>query len=269
MSDSGLTLSGIERLLDLMARLRDPETGCPWDVKQDFSTIAPYTVEEAYEVMDAIEREDWDELRRELGDLLLQVVFHSRIAEERGLFRFGDVADAIADKLVRRHPHVFGETVFADESEQHAAWEAHKAVERSAAGAGHGALDGVAKSLPALPRAVKLQKRAARVGFDWRDPEPVIAKIHEELDEVRAEMVEGAPRERLEAEVGDLLFAVANLARHVGIDPEVALRGTNARFEGRFRYIEARLSEQGRRPEDCTLDELEALWVKAKRSGCR
>lgn len=249
-----------------MARLRDPETGCPWDIKQSFSSIAPYTVEEAYEVMDAIEREDWNELRQELGDLLLQVVFHARMAEERGLFSFGDVVEAIADKLVRRHPHVFGETAYADESEQHAAWEAHKAAERCEKGEGAGVLDGVAHSLPALTRAVKLQKRAARVGFDWHDPEPVIAKIHEEIEEVRAEMVEGAPRERLEAEVGDLIFAVTNLARHVGIDPEVALRGTNGRFESRFRHIEKRLAGQDRRPEDCTLDELEALWVEAKKA---
>jgi nucleoside triphosphate diphosphatase len=256
------------RVLAIMARLRDPQSGCAWDVKQTFETIAPYTLEEAYEVADAIARGDHGALRDELGDLLLQVVFHARMAEEAGHFDFSDVAAGLAEKLVRRHPHVFGDVRFASEAEQHAAWEAEKARERARVTgkdkATPGQLDGVALSLPALLRAVKLQKRAARAGFDWDHWRPVLDKIDEELHELRSELDEGAARERVEDELGDLLFAITNLARHLDIDPEAALRGTNAKFERRFRYIEQALARQGRSLEDADLAEMDRLWEKAK-----
>lgn len=259
----------LERLLDIMATLRDPQRGCPWDLRQTYASIAPYTIEEAYEVADAIERGDFADLREELGDLLLQVVFHARMAQEEGRFDFHAVAEALADKLVRRHPHVFADTAFADEAEQHAAWEAQKAEERAAKGDGAppSVMDGVARALPALMRAEKLQKRAARVGFDWGALEPVIDKIHEEIEEVRAEVGLADNHARLHEEVGDLLFAVTNLARHLAVDPEMALRDANAKFEARFRAIEARVAAEGRRPEDCSLDELESHWdaVKAQK----
>jgi nucleoside triphosphate diphosphatase len=258
----------VARVLAIMARLRDPETGCSWDCRQTFESIAPYTLEEAYEVADAIARGDHAALRDELGDLLLQVVFHARMAEEAGHFDFGQVAEGLAEKLVRRHPHVFGDVRFASDEEQHAAWEAEKARERAARAAGGarapGHMDGIARSLPALTRAVKLQKRAAQVGFDWDGQEPVLDKIDEELRELRAELDEGAPRERLEDELGDMLFAITNLARHLGLDPEAALRGTNARFERRFRHIEDALARQGRTLEDADLAEMDALWEQAK-----
>lgn len=261
----------LARVLAIMARLRDPKTGCAWDVRQTFETIAPYTLEEAYEVADAIARGDHAALRDELGDLLLQVVFHARMAEEAGHFDFADVAAGLAEKLVRRHPHVFGDVRFDSEAEQHAAWEAAKAREREEAAAGSeatpGRLDGVALSLPALLRAVKLQKRAARAGFDWGHWRPVLEKIHEELHELRTELDEGSPPGRVEDELGDLLFAVTNLARHLHVDPEAALRGANAKFERRFRHIEETLTRQGRRMEDADLAEMDALWEQAKENG--
>ncbi|MFP4160429.1 MAG: nucleoside triphosphate pyrophosphohydrolase [Ectothiorhodospira sp.] len=261
----------MDRVLEIMARLRDPEHGCPWDLKQRFDTLVPHTLEEAYEVADAVERGDMQDLRDELGDLLLQVVFHARLAQEQGEFAFGDVADGLADKLVRRHPHIFAGVRFDSEAQQHAAWEAEKARERAArqgdGQASPGRLDGVARALPALHRAVKLQKRAARAGFDWDAPGPVLDKVREELDEVHAEMAVGAAHERLEEELGDLLFAVANLARHLEVDPEAALRRGNAKFEGRFRHMEAALARQGRRPEEQSLEALEVLWREAKRAG--
>ncbi|MFC0812012.1 nucleoside triphosphate pyrophosphohydrolase [Paracoccus panacisoli] len=243
-----------------MAALRDPETGCPWDIEQDFASIAPYTIEEAHEVADAIAREAWDELPGELGDLLLQVVFHAQMADEAGMFGFADVARAISDKLVARHPHVFG-TESRDKSaaQQVKDWEAIKATER-AAKAEKGVLDGVALGLPALTRAIKLQNRAARVGFDWPSADEVLDKLAEETAELRAAT---DPAHRAE-EFGDLLFVMANLARHLDIDPEAALRDANAKFTRRFAAIEAALAADGRRPEDSTLAEMDALWDAAK-----
>ncbi|SMF68632.1 ATP diphosphatase [Tistlia consotensis] len=267
------TARNIDRLLAVMARLRDPERGCPWDVAQDFSTIAPYTIEEAYEVADAIERGDLPGLRDELGDLLLQVVFHARMAEEARAFDFDAVAGAIVDKMVRRHPHVFADAAFADLGEQKAArlnadWEARKAAERAERGE-TGALAGVARGLPALLRAVKLQKRAARVGFDWPEEAPVLAKIDEELAELRHEIAEQAGHERLQDELGDLLFAVVNLARHLKVDPEAALRHTNAKFERRFGKVEQSLAAEGKSLVDSSLDDMEEAWQKAKRDERR
>jgi ATP diphosphatase len=256
------------RLLAVMAWLRDRQHGCPWDVEQTFRTIAPYTIEEAYEVADAIDRDDLGGLKEELGDLLLQVVYHAQMAHEFGAFGFADVASAIADKMVDRHPHVFGDTRVATAEAQTVSWEARKAIERAAKRAGAepaGALDGVARALPALLRAEKIQKRAARVGFDWKQTGPVIDKIDEELGELRAELEAGdVDQARLTDELGDVLFAVANLARHCKIDPEAALRATNDKFERRFRHIERRLAEAGRKPADATLEEMEALWQEAK-----
>jgi tetrapyrrole methylase family protein/MazG family protein/ATP diphosphatase len=253
----------IERLLGIMARLRDPEGGCPWDLEQDFASIAPYTVEEAYEVADAIERGDFDDLRDELGDLLLQVVFHAQMARERGLFGFEDVARAIADKLERRHPHVFGDADCRDAAEQTRAWDELKARERAARGAGS-LLDGIPVAMPALTRARKLGKRAAEAGFDWPDADGPRAKIHEELAELEEARSTGAARGRLEAELGDILFAVVNYARHLGLDPEEALRGSNARFSSRFRHVERRLAEQGIPPGQADLALLDRLWDEAK-----
>jgi len=257
-------------LLELMARLRDPQRGCPWDQKQTFATIAPYTIEEAYEVADAIERGDPGQIRDELGDLLFQVVFHARMAEEAGLFAFEDVAAAIADKMVRRHPHVFGDAEIASAAAQTEAWEAHKASERraraEAAGSRESVLDGVALALPALLRAAKIQARAARIGFDWPQARPVIAKLAEEIAELEAELDaerDGcADPERVEDEMGDILFAAANLARKLELDPEAALRRATAKFERRFREVEARAARQGIGRD---LDALEALWQEVKR----
>ena len=256
--------SGIARLLAIMARLRDPEQGCPWDRAQTFESIVPHTLEEAYEVADAVARGEPEELRDELGDLLLQVVFLSRIAEEQGWFDFADVVAAISDKLVRRHPHVFAGARL-DEAGRQAAWEADKAAARRARGqATDSVLDGVTLGLPALTRAVKLQQRAARVGFDWPGPAPVLEKIDEELAELRHEIDTGADKARVQDELGDLLFAVANLARHLDIDPEAALRGTNDKFTRRFRAVERGCAARGRTPQDCSLEEMEALWQAAK-----
>jgi ATP diphosphatase len=253
----------LARLRAVMAWLRDPVHGCPWDLEQSFATIAPYTLEEAYEVADAIARNDLGELREELGDLLLQVVYHSQMAAEAGAFDFDGVARAIADKMVERHPHVFGSAEIASAEQQTVSWEARKAAER-AAKAPAGVLDGVALALPALLRAEKLQRRAARVGFDWGRPEPVLDKIAEEIGELRDELAAGAPVERLTDELGDVLFAVVNLARHCKVDAEAALRSTNAKFQARFRHIERALERQGRSVESATLEEMEALWVEAK-----
>ena len=252
----------IERLLAIMARLRDPERGCPWDLEQNFATIAPYTIEEAYEVGDAIERNDMAALKDELGDLLLQVVFHSRMAEEEGFFAFDDVAAAISEKMLRRHPHVFGDAEIESVTAQNEAWEAHKARERAAAGASDSVLDGVALGLPALMRAGKISRRAARIGFDWPDAHSVIAKIAEEVAEIEAEMQGGGDKARLEDEVGDLLFAAANLARKFEVEPETALRRATAKFERRFREVEKRAAERGTGRD---LDALEALWQEVKK----
>jgi ATP diphosphatase len=254
MADATAEMS---RLLNIMARLRDPETGCAWDVEQTFATIAPYTIEEAYEVADAIEKEDWAGLKGELGDLLLQSVFHARIAEEAGLFDFADVAGGISDKMIARHPHVFGNAELRTAEEQTKAWEAQKARER-----GGRVLDGVALALPALKRAEKLQARAARVGFDWPSAEPVLDKIAEEAREVWEARSEGA--DRVEEEVGDLLFVMANLARHLGVDPEAALRKACGKFERRFRGVEDRLAALGKRPQDSTLEEMNAYWDEVR-----
>src|SRR5476649_2714681 len=257
----------LTRLLAVMAWLRDRQHGCPWDIDQTFRTIAPYTIEEAYEVADAIERDDMAALKEELGDLLLQVVYHAQMASEAKAFGFDDVAAAIADKMVDRHPHVFGDLKIADADAQTVSWEARKAAERTkkTGAESAGALDGVARALPALLRAEKLQKRAARVGFDWKTIGPVIDKIDEELGELRVELDAGTvDPARSTAELGDVLFAVANLARHSKIDPEAALRSTNDKFERRFRYVEKRLAAQGRKPAEATLEEMEALWQEAK-----
>ena len=259
----------LQRLLDIMAQLRNPEGGCPWDLEQNFATIAPYTVEEAYEVADAIQRDDMADLRDELGDLLFQVVYHAQMAGEAGEFQFPDVAEAIADKIVRRHPHVFGDAEERDAATQTRSWEAIKAEERASRQADEtppGALDGVSLALPGLTRAVKLQSRAARVGFDWGEAGPVLDKIREEIDELRAEMDAEAPQERLEDELGDLFFACANLARHLGVDPESAVRSTNAKFERRFRAVERQVREAGGDVKNASLDEMEAAWQAAKKS---
>ncbi len=253
----------IDRLLAIMARLRDPKRGCPWDREQDFATIAPYTIEEAYEVADAIERGDMAALKDELGDLLLQVVFHARMAEEAGLFAFDDVAAAIADKMLRRHPHVFGDVEIASVAAQNEAWEAHKATERQASGAAESVLDGVASALPALLRAAKISRRAARIGFDWPDAEGVFDKIGEEIAELRSELAAGAAPDRIEDEMGDLLYAVAMLARKLDIEPETALRRATAKFERRFRRVEALAGERGIGRD---LNALEALWQEVKRN---
>jgi MazG family protein len=251
-----------------MARLRDPVGGCPWDLEQDFASIAPYTIEEAYEVADAIARGDLEHLKDELGDLLLQVVYHAQLAKEAGLFDFDQVARAIADKMVRRHPHVFGAAAVESARAQSHAWEAAKAAERASkadrAESHHGVLDDVPLALPALVRAAKLQRRAARVGFDWPEPGQVLDKIEEEIAELRAELGQSTSAERLGDEIGDLLFALVNLARHLEVDAETALRQASAKFERRFRAIEEALRARGRRLEDASLDEMEALWQQAK-----
>jgi nucleoside triphosphate diphosphatase len=264
----------IRRLIDIMAALRDPVHGCPWDIEQTFASIAPFTLEEAYEVADAIERGATEDLREELGDLLLQVVFHARMAEEAGLFDFGGVVEAITAKLVRRHPHVFGDAKALSSEDVKTLWGRIKADEKraklasSASGgqpqaAKSSALDGVPLALPALSRAIKLQEKAGKVGFDWNDVRAVLDKIREEIAEVEAEIANGS-EQALSDEVGDLLFATVNLARHLKVDPEGALRGASAKFERRFAHIENRLAEAGQTPESATLDEMEGLWAEAK-----
>jgi ATP diphosphatase len=265
----------VDRLLAIMAALRTPGSGCPWDLEQTFRSIAPFTIEEAYEVADAIEREDFIDLREELGDLLLQVVFHARMAEEAALFDFGDVVEAIVAKLIRRHPHVFGESRDLSPDAVKTLWAGIKAEEkrqraaaREKAGAPPephvGALAGAPLALPALSRALKLQSLAGRVGFDWNDARAVIAKLREETAEIEGALQLGDEQAVID-EIGDLLFATANLARHLKVDPEAALRGANAKFERRFAHIEARLAEEGRGPKEASLEEMDALWNEAKR----
>jgi nucleoside triphosphate diphosphatase len=271
-------MSDINRLLEIMAALRTPGSGCPWDLEQNFATIAPYTIEEAYEVADAIARGDLDDLREELGDLLLQVVFHARMAQEQGAFDFGDVVDTLVEKLVRRHPHVFGDARGLTPEAVKGLWEEIKSEERAQktkradgpnGGGGTaqtgGALAGVPVTLPALTRALKLQTKAGKVGFDWNDPRAVLAKIREEADEIEAELASG-DRTAASAEVGDLLFAVVNLARHLDADPEAVLRATNHKFERRFGAIERALATRGKAPQDATLAEMEDLWNAAKKA---
>ena len=260
----------IADLVAIMAALRDPVTGCPWDQAQTFASIAPYTIEEAYEVADAITRADREDLRDELGDLLLQVVFHARMAEEEGAFDFGGVVEAITGKMIRRHPHVFGDTDGLSVVDVNAQWERIKAweqIERAARGGktDEGALAGVPVGLPALTRALKLQQKAARVGFDWAEPGPILDKIREEAAEI-TEAAVNHDRAAVADEIGDLLFAVVNLARHYDVDPEGALRGTNEKFRRRFASIEAALAQSGRQPQDSTLAEMDALWDAAKRA---
>ena len=256
----------LQGLLAIMARLRDPDHGCPWDVQQDFSSIAAYTIEEAYEVADAIDRRDWSDLRDELGDLLLQVVFHSQMAQEQGLFDFADVAHAISAKMQRRHPHVFGDVRYADLDEQKRAWDDIKTSERAEKGksADTSALAGISAGLPEWKRALKLQQRAASTGFEWTDPQPVLAKLVEEVDEVRAEFANGADPARLQDEIGDVLFVTANLARHAGVDFSQALRHANAKFERRFRQMEQLAAAEGVAFDERTLAEQEQLWRRAK-----
>ncbi|MEX0644863.1 MAG: nucleoside triphosphate pyrophosphohydrolase [Parvularculaceae bacterium] len=263
MADGNQALSEIDRLLAIMARLRAKDGGCPWDLEQNFRTIAPYTIEEAYEVADAIERDDMVALKDELGDLLFQVVFHARMAEERGAFGFADVAATISDKMEHRHPHVFGDADCRTSDEQSSAWELQKAEERAAKGAAS-LLDDVPVGLPGLTRAVKLQKRAARVGFDWTSAASVLAKIHEEIDELMQAFRAGE-RDAVEDEFGDLLFVLANLSRHLDVDPEASLRRTNEKFTRRFRYIEERLAAKGRDINETSLEAMEELWTEAKR----
>jgi ATP diphosphatase len=260
-------------LLEIMAALRTPVTGCPWDLEQNFATIAPYTIEEAYEVADAIQRGDIADLRDELGDLLLQVVFHARMAEEAGHFDFGGVVEAITTKLIRRHPHVFGDIRDLSPAEVKALWGQIKAEEKRDRAAARGkeglveptagALAGIPLALPALTRALKLQEKAGKVGFDWNDARAVLAKLREETEEIEEALAAG-DEEGVKGEVGDLLFVVANLARHLSVDPEAALRGANAKFERRFAHIETRLAEQGRAPPEASLAEMDALWNEAK-----
>lgn len=261
----------ISRLIEIMAALRTPGSGCPWDLQQSFATIAPYTIEEAHEVADAIARDDIDDLREELGDLLLQVVFHARMAEEQRAFDFGDVVESITQKLIRRHPHVFGDVRGLSPDEVKGLWDKIKAdekTERRASGkadGGTGALAGIPSGLPSLMRALKLQQKASKVGFDWNDARAVLAKVREEANEIEAEIDQGQA-DRAAAEVGDMLFAVVNLARHLEVDPDTALRATNLKFERRFAAIESALGLQGKTPTQVTLAEMDALWDEAKRA---
>ena len=266
----------IARLIEIMAALRTPGTGCPWDLEQDYATIAPYTIEEAYEVSDAISRGDLADLRDELGDLLLQVVFHARMAEEEGAFAFGDVVEAITKKMIRRHPHVFGDAEARAAGSAKGQWDrikaeekAEKRAERLARGLdpedhGKGFLDGVPVALPALTRALKLQQKAAQVGFDWQEAAPILDKIEEEIGELR-EAIAAGRRDDMEDEFGDLLFAMVNIGRHLGLDAEKALGGTNAKFRSRFHYVEQELARAGRSLDAASLEEMEALWQQAKR----
>ncbi len=264
----------IVRLIEIMAALRTPKTGCPWDLEQDFATIAPYTIEEAYEVADAVTRGDLDDLRDELGDLLLQVVFHARMAQEQGAFDFGDVVNAITEKLIRRHPHVFGDTRHLTPDQVKGLWSIIKAEEKAERAArlrkagkepppAAGVLSDVSAGLPTLGRALRLQAKAGTVGFDWNDPKAVLDKITEEANEISSAIESGSQDEAAE-EIGDLMFAVVNLARHLKVDPETALRAANAKFERRFASIERALARQGRKPEQATLAEMDALWDEAK-----
>jgi ATP diphosphatase len=276
MTENKKSSGKIDGLLEIMARLRDPDGGCPWDVEQTFATIVPHTIEEAYEVADAIDNNDMVSLKDELGDLLFQVVFYAQMAKEAGDFDFADVVAGVSDKMVRRHPHVFADAVYADLDEQLDAWEETKRQERAEKAANtpadgdrsESALDGVISALPALSRACKLQKRAARVGFDWDTLAPVIGKVREELEEVEAE-IESGDRSRLEDELGDLLFCCVNLARKLDIDPESALRGGNSKFERRFRRMEVLMAADGQGFDAMPVDEvLDIYWTQAKREEC-
>mgnify|MGYP001070471873 FL=1 len=258
-------MAAIDRLLQIMSTLRDPQRGCPWDLQQSFATIAPYTIEEAYEVADAIERNDLQALRDELGDLLFQVVFHAQMAKECGAFQFDDVVTAICDKMERRHPHVFGDARIDSAEAQTVAWEAQKRRERAAKGAS--VLADVPVALPALTRANKLGKRAAQVGFEWPDVNGAVAKLEEEIRELKDEIASSADRRALADELGDVLFCMVNVCRYLDIDPEAALRSANAKFERRFGYVEQRLREQGRTPEEASLEEMDRLWDEGKASG--
>lgn len=253
----------IETLLAIMARLRDAETGCPWDLEQTFETIAPYTIEEAYEVADAIQRGDLGQLKDELGDLLFQVVFHAQMASEAKTFSFEDVVSSICKKMIRRHPHVFGDAKVKTAEAQTVAWDEHKRRERASKGGR--VMDDVPLPLPALTRALKIQKRAASAGFDWKEAAPIFEKLTEEVGELNEAIAQGAPREKLTDELGDILFVVANLARHLGVDPEEALRGTNVKFVRRFAFIEDTVLASGRAMADASLQEMEAAWDEAKR----
>jgi ATP diphosphatase len=255
----------IDRLVEIMAALRDPEGGCPWDIEQTFKTISAYTIEEAYEVADAIERMDLHDLKDELGDLLFQVVFHAQMAREQGEFAFDDVVNAISDKLVRRHPHVFGEEKVKDKQALNEAWEKHKKNERRHKQAEPGSLlDGIASTMPALRWSSKLQKRAAHHGFDWDDIAPVFDKLQEEIEELKAEIVHDDNQQRIADEMGDILFACVNLSRHLDVNPEQALRDSNLRFISRFTVVEQLLQKDGRQMDDCSVEELEDYWQKAK-----
>jgi nucleoside triphosphate diphosphatase len=258
-------MPSIDRLLQIMARLRDPQCGCPWDLEQSFGTIAPYTIEEAYEVADAIERKDYPALRDELGDLLFQVVFHSQMAREQGSFAFDDVVAAICDKMERRHPHVFGDAQIDSAAAQTVAWEEQKRLERERAG--KGVLADVPLALPALTRANKLGKRAAQVGFEWPDVAGALDKLDEELGELRKGLSMQADQAHITDELGDVLFCVVNVCRYLGADPETALKGANAKFERRFGYVEQRLREQGRSAREATLEEMDRLWDEGKGLG--
>lgn len=262
-------MTPIDRLLDIMNALRDPVKGCPWDREQDFGSIAPYTIEEAYEVADAIARGDAQDLRDELGDLLFQVVFHARMGQEQGLFDFDDVATAISDKLERRHPHVFGDERIDSAQEQSRAWEAHKNAERAARRRSQDVsiLDSVRGARPALQHAAALQQAAAAVGFDWSEARDVLAKLHEELGELEKAVSRSDGHRAAREELGDLLFSCVNMARHLGVDADVALRRASAKFEQRFRHLERSLVEQGKSLQDATLEEMDALWDAAKRTG--
>ena len=262
-------MNQMERLLEIMAALRDPETGCPWDKEQTFETILPFTIEETYEVAEAIDQGDMISLREELGDLLFQVVFYAQMAKEAGDFTYEEIVEGICDKLERRHPHVFGDLEVKDAEAQTKAWEQYKQQERDAkadkASKVSSIMDDIPHALPSLMRSMKLQRRAAKVGFDWQEINPVLDKIEEELAEVRYELEHGGDHKRLTHEIGDLIFACTNLARHAKINPEEAMRGINNRFEARFRRIEEMLAQQGRTPQDTNLDELDALWELAKK----
>ena len=258
-------MNQIDRLLTIMKQLRDPQTGCPWDKEQTFATIAPYTLEETYEVLDAIQREDFDDLRGELGDLLFQVVFYAQMAQEQSRFDFNDICAAISDKLERRHPHIFGDACYGDSAEVLANWEKTKSAER-AEKAQHSALDDIPESLPALMRAHKIQKRCSAVGFDWTSLGPVVDKVHEEIDEVMHEAQQAVvDQDKLEEEIGDLLFATVNLSRHLGSKAETALQKANRKFERRFRQVEEIIAAQGLAMENATLDQMEAAWQQVKR----
>ncbi|USD65666.1 nucleoside triphosphate pyrophosphohydrolase [Vibrio sp. SCSIO 43136] len=261
----------IEQLVAIMAKLRDPEVGCPWDKKQTFESVVPYTIEETYEVVDAIHNQDWDNLKEELGDLLFQVIFYSQMADEKGLFDFSEVVETVNEKLTRRHPHVFSEVEFEDEAAINANWEAEKAKEKFQAGKSEqSVLDSIPASMPALLRATKIQKKVAKHGFDWDSLGPVVEKVQEEIEEVMEEVIQVTPDEdKIESELGDLLFATVNFARHLKKDPEVALSKANQKFANRFFEVEKLVANEGKRLEDCSLKQLDGYWDQVKRVEMR